>query len=54
MSNGCNRADEHAVISKIDLKGAYGVGIVWADRSDIFPFDILKEIVDELDQKKRQ
>ena len=32
------------IIKHIELKGSYGVGIVWNDRTDIYPFDILKEI----------
>lgn len=35
-------------IESIDFKGTYGVGIKWKDRVDIYPYDILKLIVEEL------
>lgn len=35
-------------IVKIDLKGVYGVGVSWSDRSDIYSYDTLKEISESL------
>lgn len=37
-------------IEKIDYKGQYGVAFTWSDGhyADIFPFDILKSICEEI------
>jgi hypothetical protein len=40
----CADNEVNRIIKHIELKGSYGVGIVWNDRTDIYPYDILKEI----------
>lgn len=39
-------------ITKLDFKGAYGVAFVWSDGhyADIFPFDTLRKIGEELQE----
>lgn len=39
---------------KFDSKGNYGVGIVWSDGhyADIFKYDVLKSIADEIARSK--
>jgi DUF971 family protein len=41
-------------IQKIETKGTYGVGITWKDRSDIYTYDILKEIIDQIKATPKQ
>jgi DUF971 family protein len=40
---------------KFDHKGQYGVAVVWSDGhyADIFPYDVLRSIAEELATQKR-
>ena len=39
---------------QLDFKGNYGVSVVWSDGhyADIFPFDVLRDLGEELLERK--